>query len=136
VYHHVFVETDRVSGPGLDRQGDSGIAPDVVDLSVLGEVSGDDLIAVETDPHDRHLGPAIGLERDQVREAWRLQDRARGFGYRGHRRNLAIPAAPHLVPGSQRRSWSSTDLPAAHRSSSRMLSCSPVRLKARATYGN
>ena len=51
---------------------------------MLGQMCGDDLVAVEAHPHERDLGPTVGLERDQMGEAAGLQHGARGVGQRGH----------------------------------------------------
>ena len=58
---------------------------------MLGQVGGDDLVAVEPHPHDRDLGTAIGLERDEVGEARTLENGTYGVRDGGHTDNLHHP---------------------------------------------
>ena len=48
----VLVEAELVARTGLERQGDAAVAADVADLAMFREVAGDDLVAVQPDPHD------------------------------------------------------------------------------------
>jgi hypothetical protein len=46
VNHEVLVEPHSVAGASLDRQRDPGVSAHVADLAVLGQVRGNDLVAV------------------------------------------------------------------------------------------
>jgi len=59
---------DRVRPWRLQRERYARVAHDVLDLSVAEQVSGDDLVVLDPDLDDRHLGTAVGVERDQMRE--------------------------------------------------------------------
>jgi hypothetical protein len=52
----------------LERQDHPRVVTDVADLPSFGEVPGHDLVPIQADPDDRHLGTAIGFQRDEVRE--------------------------------------------------------------------
>jgi len=69
-----------VAGARLDRQGDTRIGANVLHLAVLEQVARHQFIALETDPHDRNLGPPVRLERDQVGQTWALKHRPGGVG--------------------------------------------------------
>ncbi len=63
----VLIEANLVARAGLNGQCDARVTADVSNLPVLGQVRGDDLIAVQADPDDRHLRSSVWLERHQMR---------------------------------------------------------------------
>src|SRR3989304_8098555 len=54
--NHVFGQAHGALRVGMYGDGDARGAADVLDLLVLGDVAGDDLIAVQPDPNERDLG--------------------------------------------------------------------------------
>ena len=83
-------------GACLDRQGDPGVAADVADLAVLGQVGRHQLVAVQSDPHDRDLRSAIGFQRHQVRERRTFEDGPSGLRDRGHAALVAFSSREDL----------------------------------------
>jgi hypothetical protein len=67
VDHQVVVETELVATTCLERQRDSRVTPDVPELLLrVAEVSGHDLVPIETDPHDRDLRRPVRVERYEM----------------------------------------------------------------------
>src|SRR5690242_4105284 len=92
----VFVQAHGVALAGLDGQRDAAVAADVAHLAVLGKVGRHDLIAVETDPDDAHLGAAVPVQGHQVRQGWGLQHRSGAVGQGPHELKLAADAHRRL----------------------------------------
>ena len=88
----VFVEADLISCSGLNGQRDARITADVPNLPVLGQVSGNDLVAVQADPDDRDLRPSIRIERYQMRQRPAFKYLSSSVGYRRHRIKLPLCA--------------------------------------------
>ena len=63
----VLIEANLVARASLNGQCDARVTADVSNLPVLGQVRGDDLIAVQPDPDDRDLRSSVWLERHQMR---------------------------------------------------------------------
>jgi hypothetical protein len=97
---HVFVEADGALAPRRQRQHDARIAADIAQLLALTEVPADDLVALKTNPDDRHLRTSVGLHSYQVRQAPTRQRGARLVGENRHPSPLSscsrIPAGPRL----------------------------------------
>jgi len=68
----------------LERQGNPRVVADVADLAALCQVSGDNLLTIEADPDNRHLGAAIVSQGDEVRERRRLEYRPNAVRDRAH----------------------------------------------------
>lgn len=77
-HYQVLAEAHGVHDPGFKRQRDAVIASDVTQFLPVVQVSADDLVTVEPDPHDAQLGAAITVERDQMRELAASDHRASG----------------------------------------------------------
>jgi hypothetical protein len=99
----VLVKPHVVARARFDGQRDAWVAANVVELAVLGQMRGDDLVAVKTHPHDRDLGAAVGLERDEMREARALEHGADGVWDRGHGDNLPHSQLGQLVKGHTKK---------------------------------
>lgn len=50
----------------LDRERHPRVLAEVAELLLLTQMSGDDLVAVESDPHAGDLRGAVAIQRDQV----------------------------------------------------------------------
>ena len=65
----VVNEAALVVAARLERHGNPRVVADVADLAALCQVSGDNLVTIEADPYNRHLGAAIGFQGDEVASA-------------------------------------------------------------------
>jgi hypothetical protein len=63
----VLIEAHLIACASLNRQRDSRVPANVSDLSVLRQMGGDDLIALQADPDNRDLRSSVWLERHQMR---------------------------------------------------------------------
>jgi hypothetical protein len=86
----VLIEAKLVARAGLNGQRDARVTADVSNLPVLGQVRGDDLIAVQADPHDRDLRSSVWLERHQMRQRSSLEYSSSRIGNRRHGVKLPI----------------------------------------------
>jgi hypothetical protein len=81
----ILLETEVVHARALDREGDPRVALDVSELLLPEQMTRDDLVVVQADPHAAHLRAPVPVEGDEVRDPVRLEDRARGRRDHGHR---------------------------------------------------
>ena len=105
----VLNEAALVVAARLERHGNPRVVADVADLAALCQVSGDNLVTIEADSYNRHLGAAIGFQGDEVRERRGLEyrpnalrDRAHAKRYRDREKGLktVIEIEQPEVPGS------------------------------------
>jgi hypothetical protein len=80
----VLNEAALVVAARLERQGNPRVVADVADLAALCQVSGDNLVTIEADPDNRHLGAAIESQGDKVRERRGLEYRTNALRDRAH----------------------------------------------------
>src|SRR5262249_43444785 len=66
VDHQVLLEPDRVLAWAEERDSDSRVAADVLDLMVEMQVCADDFITFDGYPDDRHLWTPIAVQRRQM----------------------------------------------------------------------
>ena len=83
----VFNEPALVVAARLERQSNPRVVADVADLATLCQVSGDNLVTIEADPDNRHLGAAIASDGDKVREGRGLEYRLNALRDRAHTQN-------------------------------------------------
>jgi hypothetical protein len=80
----VLDEASLVVAARLERQNNPRVVPDIADLAAIRQVSGDNLVTIEADPDNRHLGAAVAFQGDKVRERRRLQYRPNVLRDRAH----------------------------------------------------
>jgi hypothetical protein len=80
----VLNEAALVVAARLERHGNPRVVADVADLAALCQVSGDNLVTIEADPYNRHLGAAIASQGDEVRERRGLEYRPNALRDRAH----------------------------------------------------
>jgi hypothetical protein len=97
----VLIEPHLVARTRLHGNSHPGISPDVPDLAVLGQVRRDEFIAIQPDPHDRHLRTTVGLEGHEVSQGGTFEHCARGLRNPGHRAN--VPPPPPSRSGRSRK---------------------------------
>src|SRR3954462_340088 len=89
VKHEVLLQPGRVDLRPFERQGDARLASDVLQLALIApQMPGDELVSVEADPDASHLGRAVLVQRDQVRQRAGLDQVSRAAG-QFHGRSLA-----------------------------------------------
>ena len=93
----VIAHADLIRPWRLQGERDARVAQDVLDLAVAEQMPRDDLVVLDPNPNDRHLGTAVGIERDKVRERPRLDQLANRVEQRAHRRTS--------VEAMLRREW-------------------------------
>ena len=101
----VLIKSNLVACAGLNGQRDAWVTANVSDLPVLGQVSGDDLVAIQADPDNRDLRPSVRLERHQVRQRPALKYSSSRVGNRRHGVKLP-PTTPSRSVGWLRAAWS------------------------------
>jgi hypothetical protein len=84
VDYEVLPHANRIGDRRLDGERDPWVASDVAELLLLAEMRGDDVLAFETDPDDRHLRAPVRVDRDEVGEAVGLENLARALGEDAH----------------------------------------------------
>ena len=90
----VLLQSWRTDARAFERHRDAWVAPDVPDFLVLGQVPGNEFIAVDADPNARHLRTTVPVQRDEMREDARLDQLASAVRQLGH---AAIRSGRHSI---------------------------------------
>jgi hypothetical protein len=73
VHDDVLAQTWRLDLGALERDGEAGLAPDVLELSQIRvEVGGEQIFSLDRRPDAGHLGSAVRIDRDQMAQRARL----------------------------------------------------------------
>jgi hypothetical protein len=80
----VFLQPRWVDAGALELHCDTRVSPNVPNLLVLGQVSGNELVPVNPDPHAGHLRAAVSVQRDEMCERARFDELASAVRQRGH----------------------------------------------------
>src|SRR5215208_3825583 len=106
----VLQEPRRLDLGAFDRERDALVTPNVPQLLLVTQVPGHDLVAVEPDPDAGNLRRAVPVERDEVSEPPRLDQRA-GAVRKVHRGDRTAEIRRRFEPslrwgnGSRARDW-------------------------------
>jgi len=76
VHHDVFAQAHRAQRVGQHGQRDARIVAHVLRLAPLAHVPDHELVAFDVRPHDRHVRTTIRVERREMGERRRVDDRS------------------------------------------------------------